>query len=65
MKITAFLLVFASMCASASVTAYFTGNSRFGTSYGGRMVNQCEYEYMGQTFWQNFSGFCPSSIEVD
>ena len=56
------LLVVAS--AAHAATAYWTGKSEPAQSVTGAAGWNCEYSYAGQTFWRMFTGFCPSSIEI-
>ena len=56
------LLMFAN--SSFSATAYFTGRQVQVQTITYQYGWNCEYRYAGRTFWQVFTGFCPTQIEI-
>ncbi|HEY8880386.1 MAG TPA: hypothetical protein VIN03_22645 [Roseateles sp.] len=49
---------------STGVSAFWTGKSQPAQSVTGTYGTNCEYNYAGRTFWRMFTGFCPSSVQV-
>jgi hypothetical protein len=45
-------------------TAHFTGRMEQVQTVTYQIAWNCEYRYLGQTFWRAFIGSCPSSIEI-
>jgi ribosome biogenesis protein Tsr3 len=62
---TIIVLLFSLASGSAfAATAYFTGRMEQAQSVTYQIVWNCEYNYLGQTFWRAFRSSCPSSVEV-
>jgi hypothetical protein len=49
---------------TTGVTAIFTGKQQQVQTVTSQYGWNCEYNYLGRTFWRTFVGSCPSSVQV-